>query len=1435
MNNLTTRKIVLGMLMTLVLAFSVQGTADALTLHYASNSGDLRTVAPNEEFTIRVSVRNLIGNTSQPVNLRTSKGNTTDIEYASGARPRAGDPDDPITRNYSVTVDERYVDGDTHYYTMTTTGDESKTDADGNDVAGNVVKTTNTRNWLTEDAAYYYNEEAVTITTSPPITLMKGDTAVTSLIERHEESDRQLSSSIVLTGSHITPGAYNITITDNTDAADIDGIPPDPRASIRFTVFVVGRNPSAAEAEWGFTDLTDGEERYKVGGDDFTDDAITTESSTVDIRVEYSVTEGSGRLYVQKDMIDATDDLPAFPLRKSSAVRTLSTSSAAKVHLDMNGTTNKVRASISGKAPVTATFIFGHPEVAIVSGNGQEGGFGGQLDDPLVVKVTDGRGRALSGLAADFASDATESRFVPVPRTTVYTTTAAGSTLAPGRTEFTRVATSTRPPPATDIVVQTNSSGEASTYFQLGTTDTETSQTVTVTAGESRLIDPPNFRFDADSGERRPTLSILSGNNQTTNSDGDIEDPLVVAVRKDGNLLPGEQVTFRASKGTLIGYTEDSTDDPTDPLVSMTNIRVWAITDGRGQAEVTYYQEPGDGSDTVRATISGENPDYEREVVFGINGGRGTRASEPSQPSQPATATNTITISLSSTTGEPGDEIDVTVSSDPSAVVVLESDDLDIDDDFTRGFGTTPFDTVITLPDEEGEYDFSAEAPEYTSDSATVTVESELGTLSITALGAPEAGAQTFSITARDSDGDRASAPFTATLRGTGFTTRNVEIADGRGNARVTLPTTAALYTLTVSATGYTDGSTLVRIAAGGQVDDAADDAADEPADDTTAAEPDSISIIGPSTRSGTVNEELEAALIVQVLDDDDDGIEGARVFYRVIEGRGRISDGSRGGRRIGVVTDDDGYARVNFTPADGGTHTIRVNTDDLSTTVEFTITTGSASGARDAGTGVPPGTSVSPVVHVAAASRPPMLWVDGGAIYALVGADVKEFAPSVDNALNIAVGGGKVYWTEKTGENSGTINSANLDGTDVRELVSVRSVPMGIAVDTAGRKLYWTASSGKIKRANLDGSGRENVVPGGLDTPMDLALADGNVYWTQGNGSVRFANLTGETRILDISTGSDTPGSLAIGGGKVYWTEKTAASAGTINSANLNGRGATQLTSIRSVPMGIAVDTARSKLYWTASSGKVKQANLNGSGAKNVVSGLGSPSDMVLSNSITAPAAAPAGTASGSKYDVNGDGTVDIGDSDALTVAIAAGSTDPKYDVDGNGKVDIFDLIDVRAKYSSGAAGAPTLFGMKLSAVQIDRIEEQIDLLIATNDRSPAAMRTLVYLQQLLVTARPEKTQLLANYPNPFNPETWIPYELATDTNVKITIYNTQGVVIRTLQLGQQSAGYYTGRDRAAYWDGRNALGEQVASGLYFYQFETDEMSSMRKMVILK
>ena len=98
-----------------------------------------------------------------------------------------------------------------------------------------------------------------------------------------------------------------------------------------------------------------------------------------------------------------------------------------------------------------------------------------------------------------------------------------------------------------------------------------------------------------------------------------------------------------------------------------------------------------------------------------------------------------------------------------------------------------------------------------------------------------------------------------------------------------------------------------------------------------------------------------------------------------------------------------------------------------------------------------------------------------------------------------------------------------------------------------------------------------------------------------------------------------------------------------------------------------------------------------------------------------------------------------------------------------------------------------------------------------------------------------PEKTTLGQNFRNPFNPDTWIPYQLARDVNVTIRIYSIPGRLIRTLDLGRKPAGFYTTKDRAAYWDGRNEAGESVTSGIYFYQIQAGEFSATRKMTILK
>ena len=110
-----------------------------------------------------------------------------------------------------------------------------------------------------------------------------------------------------------------------------------------------------------------------------------------------------------------------------------------------------------------------------------------------------------------------------------------------------------------------------------------------------------------------------------------------------------------------------------------------------------------------------------------------------------------------------------------------------------------------------------------------------------------------------------------------------------------------------------------------------------------------------------------------------------------------------------------------------------------------------------------------------------------------------------------------------------------------------------------------------------------------------------------------------------------------------------------------------------------------------------------------------------------------------------------------------------------------------------------------------------------------------VLFLEQLLAALTPKETVLLSNYPNPFNPETWIPYHLATDADVTLTIYDTSGQVVRQFALGYQAAGRYQSRSRAVHWDGRNEFSEQVASGVYFYHLSAGNFSDTRKMVILK
>ena len=200
---------------------------------------------------------------------------------------------------------------------------------------------------------------------------------------------------------------------------------------------------------------------------------------------------------------------------------------------------------------------------------------------------------------------------------------------------------------------------------------------------------------------------------------------------------------------------------------------------------------------------------------------------------------------------------------------------------------------------------------------------------------------------------------------------------------------------------------------------------------------------------------------------------------------------------------------------------------------------------------------------------------------------------------------------------------------------------------------------------------------------------------------------------------------------------------------------------------------------------------------------------------------------------DANGDGVVDVQD-----LVFVAGqyrqSGQNAADVNGDGTVDIEDLIFVAGVLDTEAAAPSALVQASelFTAADVQAWLTQAQGLHLTDARSQRGIR---FLQQLLLALTPQKTSLLPNYPNPFNPETWIPYHLANDSNVSLSIYDINGALVRELDLGHQRAGYYTDRSRAAYWDGRNESGEAVASGVYFYTLSAGDYSATRKMVILK
>ena len=201
---------------------------------------------------------------------------------------------------------------------------------------------------------------------------------------------------------------------------------------------------------------------------------------------------------------------------------------------------------------------------------------------------------------------------------------------------------------------------------------------------------------------------------------------------------------------------------------------------------------------------------------------------------------------------------------------------------------------------------------------------------------------------------------------------------------------------------------------------------------------------------------------------------------------------------------------------------------------------------------------------------------------------------------------------------------------------------------------------------------------------------------------------------------------------------------------------------------------------------------------------------------------------------DINNDGTVNIQDLVAVAAALGQiGKNDA--DVNGDGEVNIQDLVAVAAALGEVAAAPAALRQQGTTLLTQEEVQHWITQAQHANPTDPHSQAGIRFLQYLLAALIPKETALFANYPNPFNPETWIPYQLATPADVRLTIYDIKGHIVRDLDFGHQRAGMYHSRARAAFWDGRNAVGESVASGVYFYTLTAGEFSATRKLLIRK
>ena len=416
------------------------------------------------------------------------------------------------------------------------------------------------------------------------------------------------------------------------------------------------------------------------------------------------------------------------------------------------------------------------------------------------------------------------------------------------------------------------------------------------------------------------------------------------------------------------------------------------------------------------------------------------------------------------------------------------------------------------------------------------------------------------------------------------------------------------------------------------------------------------------------------------------------------------------------------------------------------------------------------------------------------------------------------------------------------------------RHLVMARAVGITQRQMFTATAVAAPPSKNL-----EPVVPVLSSTSESLLPP---MYWIEGN-TIYYRPTGGEKEIFNAPQNGTLTGGLAVDTvrRKIYWTEEILNNRGRIQMSDLDGTGVQWVKEIQAVPFNIAVGTDKSGkrwVYWTTSGKKIQRINVDGSGfqgdfmilptlpkhiafderedrlywtemgrirgvaangkgkRETIVEDLGELGGIAVFDDVIYWTEQTDGLGSVRSMHRSGAGVKLL----AVTESIPAGiAVDPiggrVYWTTADGEIQSVSLTGaIRTDVTSEMLGAGPAAGIALGGT-------------AGGAAAPAA-------PSISPVVSAENT-LLANYPNPFNPETWIPYQLSNPAEVTLHIYAVNGALIRTLALGYQPAGMYQNKSRAAYWDGRNEIGESVSSGIYFYTLTAGDFTATRKLLIRK